>query len=105
VNLAQRCFPAALEGRATSVALVTGTAVDREVLLAALLDTLGRGRAALERGALGEVLERWRTLSATLGRPVAVDGVHGVAVDIDEDGALLVADGAGRHRVVAGELR
>jgi hypothetical protein len=35
---------------------------------------------------------------------VTVDGASGLAVDIDADGALLIADGTRRHRVVAGDL-
>jgi BirA family biotin operon repressor/biotin-[acetyl-CoA-carboxylase] ligase len=106
LNLTQRAFPPVLAGRATSVALETARAVDRERLLEALLEALDRRRADLERGALAEVLQRWRTLSDTLGRTVTIDDVHGVAADIDEAGALVVADGDGRRRlVVAGELR
>jgi len=33
-----------------------------------------------------------------------VDGVTGVAVDLDADGALVLEVGGRRHRVVAGEL-
>jgi BirA family biotin operon repressor/biotin-[acetyl-CoA-carboxylase] ligase len=45
-------------------------------------------------------------LADTLGRTVTIDDVHGVAADIDEAGALVVADGDGRRRLVfAGEVR
>ena len=104
INLAQRTFPLALTERATSVALETGRSADRETLLSALLEALDRRRGDLERGALAEVLQRWRALSDTLGRTVTIDEVHGVAADIDDDGALVVADGDRRRRVVAGEL-
>jgi BirA family biotin operon repressor/biotin-[acetyl-CoA-carboxylase] ligase len=106
LNLAQRAFPPALAGRATSVALETARPVDRERLLQVMLEALDRRRADLERGALAEVLQRWRALADTLGRTVTIDDVHGVAADIDEAGALVVADGDGRRRVVfAGEVR
>jgi BirA family biotin operon repressor/biotin-[acetyl-CoA-carboxylase] ligase len=90
VNLMQRTFPPELDGRATSVALETGGDVDREALLGALLEGLDR--------------QRWRDSSETLGRTVRIDGVSGVAVDIDDDGALVVVDGDQRRRVVAGEI-
>jgi biotin-(acetyl-CoA carboxylase) ligase len=36
---------------------------------------------------------------------VTVDGISGVAVDVDADGALVVADAEGRRRrVLAGEV-
>jgi BirA family transcriptional regulator, biotin operon repressor / biotin---[acetyl-CoA-carboxylase] ligase len=105
VNLAQRTFPPALTGRATSVALETGRPVNGETLLAALLGAFDRRRADLERGALAEVLERWRAFSDTLGRTVVVDDIRGVATDIDDLGALVITDGDGRRRlVVAGEI-
>lgn len=48
VNLGQREFPPELAGRATSVALETGHAVDRETMLAALLEEFDAWRARLE---------------------------------------------------------
>jgi BirA family biotin operon repressor/biotin-[acetyl-CoA-carboxylase] ligase len=105
LNIAQRTFSPALAGRATSVALETTRSVDRERLLGVLLEALDRRRADLERGALVEVLQRWRVLSDTLGRTVTIDDVRGVATDIDDVGALVVADGDGRRRLVfAGEV-
>jgi BirA family biotin operon repressor/biotin-[acetyl-CoA-carboxylase] ligase len=105
INLSQRMFAADLAQRATSVWLATGRLVDREVLLAALLDALAEWRRRLEYRGFAPVRERWRALADTLGRTVTVEGVHGVAVDIDMDGALLVLDAEGRrHRVVAGDI-
>jgi BirA family transcriptional regulator, biotin operon repressor / biotin---[acetyl-CoA-carboxylase] ligase len=105
INLLQRTFPPALAGRATSVARETTRAVDREALLSGLLEGLDRRRADLERGALVEVLQCWRALSDTLGRTVSVDGVTGVAADVDPAGALMVeAPDGQRHRIVAGEI-
>ncbi len=68
---------------------------------------LERLRAGLARWAIAdppEVLDRWRQLSATLGRNVRVElpgrVLEGVAEDIDETGALIVA---GEH-VSAGDV-
>jgi BirA family biotin operon repressor/biotin-[acetyl-CoA-carboxylase] ligase len=105
VNLAQRMFPAELAQRATSVWLVSGRRVDRDALLTALLDALGEWRQRLERQGFAPVRARWRALAETLGRTVTVDGLTGVALDVDADGALVVGDAEGRrHRVVAGEV-
>jgi BirA family biotin operon repressor/biotin-[acetyl-CoA-carboxylase] ligase len=105
INLAQRLFPVELGQRATSVWLASGRGVDREVLLAALLDAVGEWRRRLEYRGFAAVRTRWRELSDTLGRSVTVDGVSGVAVDVDVDGALVVNDAEGRrHRVVAGDV-
>ena len=103
VNITQGEFPCELAERATSVRLAGG-ACDRETLLAALLEALDRWRGRLEREGFAPVRERWRTLAETLGRTVTVDGVTGVAVDVDEDGALLLETDGRRQRVVAGEV-
>ena len=95
----------ALGQKATSVWLVSGRLVDRDSLLAALLDALAEMRRKLERQGFAPIRARWRQLADTLGRAVTVDGVSGVAVDVDSDGALVVADAEGRRRrVVAGEV-
>jgi BirA family transcriptional regulator, biotin operon repressor / biotin---[acetyl-CoA-carboxylase] ligase len=103
INITQRSFPADLAERATSVHLAGGTC-DREALLSALLSALDLWRGRLEREGFVGVRERWRTLADTLGRTVTVDGVTGVAVDLDEDGALLLEVDGRRQRVVAGEV-
>jgi BirA family biotin operon repressor/biotin-[acetyl-CoA-carboxylase] ligase len=105
VNLSQRVFPADLGPRATSVWLASGRLVDRDALLSALLDALGDWRRRLERQGFAPIRTRWRALADTLGRTVTVDGVSGVAVDVDADGALVVADAEGRRRrVLAGDV-
>jgi BirA family biotin operon repressor/biotin-[acetyl-CoA-carboxylase] ligase len=104
VNLAQRVFPADLAERATSVRLASGRRVEADTLLTALLESLDAWRTRLETEGWAPIRERWRALTETLGRRVSVDGVEGVAVDVDEDGALIVAEGDVRRRVVAGEV-
>ena len=104
INLGQREFPPELAGSATSVALETGHAVDRETMLAALLEEFDAWRARLEGEGFGPVRERWKSLSDTIGRHVTVDGVSGTATDLDGDGALLIDVGDGVRRVIAGEI-
>jgi BirA family biotin operon repressor/biotin-[acetyl-CoA-carboxylase] ligase len=104
VNLGQREFPLELAGRATSVALEAGHPVDRDTLLAALLEEFDAWRARLEGEGFGPVRERWKSLSDTIGRHVTVDGVSGTATDLDADGALLIDTGDGVRRVIAGEI-
>lgn len=105
VNLAQRSFPSEIAARATSVALETGRAPDREAVLGAFLDAFAAWRDRLQREGLATLRARWLALSDTVGRRVEVDGVTGTAVDLDGDGALVVrtADG-GLRRVRAGEV-
>jgi BirA family biotin operon repressor/biotin-[acetyl-CoA-carboxylase] ligase len=104
VNLAQRGFPAELTDRATSVALETAREIDREQALTAVLHAFDLWRRRLERQGFAPLRARWRELSDTIGSPVTVEGVPGLAVDLDRDGALIVQTPAGPHRVVAGEI-
>jgi len=105
INLGQRHFPPALADRATSVAIETGLAVDREVLLTALLDRFDVWRRRLEAEGFDVVRRRWIALSDTIGRRINVEGRVGIAQDLDQDGALILETGDGRQRVVAGEMR
>jgi len=104
VNLAQPEFPPELAGVATSIALETGRSVDRETMLAVLLEEFDAWRARLEGEGFAPVRERWRALSDTLGRRVTVDTVTGIARDLDHDGALLIDVGGTVQRVIAGEI-
>jgi BirA family biotin operon repressor/biotin-[acetyl-CoA-carboxylase] ligase len=79
--------------------------VDEQRLLTAFLRRL----ASLLEGRPGSILEAWRAVADTLGRQVegtTVGGVvaHGVAADVDVDGALLVDTDAGRVRIAFGEV-
>jgi BirA family transcriptional regulator, biotin operon repressor / biotin---[acetyl-CoA-carboxylase] ligase len=101
-------FPPDLAQLATSLRAVCGRAFDRAQLLVDFLaafenvydDFLARGPAS--------GLVEWRRY-ADLGRVCRIDQngarVEGVATDIDDSGALLVRDDAGRvHRMVSGEV-
>jgi BirA family biotin operon repressor/biotin-[acetyl-CoA-carboxylase] ligase len=78
--------------------------IDPEPLLAGFLATL---RRVLERPE--DVPDRWRAVADTLGRRVEAarvdgDAVRGVAVDVDDTGALLVDTDGGRVRVAFGDV-
>lgn len=104
LNLRQPSFPAGLETRATSLLLETGRAVATDAALDALLEALAAWRTRLENDGFAPLRARWLERADTIGRRVEVDGVAGVAVDLADDGALVIADGCVRRRVVAGEI-
>lgn len=84
---------------------VTATPVDREDLLIALLERLGPRYGALVAGERGSLLDEWRARSATLGRSVRVilghAEIEGTAVDVTDDGHLVVDTTAGHRRTFA----
>jgi BirA family biotin operon repressor/biotin-[acetyl-CoA-carboxylase] ligase len=104
INLAQREFAPAFDGHATSIARETGVAPDRDEVLATLLEEFDAWRARLEGDGAEPVRARWLALADTIGRRVTVDGLSGLAVGLDADGALLLEDAGAVRRVVAGEL-
>jgi BirA family transcriptional regulator, biotin operon repressor / biotin---[acetyl-CoA-carboxylase] ligase len=102
-------FPPELAQLATSALRVTGQAVPRAAFAAALSLRLEHWLELHALEGFGPVRERWRALSATLGQEVLVTSerleIRGVALDIDEDGALRIRTGDGREvRVLAGDV-
>ncbi len=100
-------FPEAFRETATSFAN-EGVDVSRKELLAAILFELEKEyNLALTEG-FDRVLEDWKTLSITIGQEVRVifgeDSFIGKAVDIDQDGCLLVDTGKEVTRVIAGDV-
>jgi len=95
---------------ATSLTERAGAPVDRGQLAREVLRELDRAYDELQEpgGSVG-ALRKWREMADTLGRTVRVDGAadsfEGLAVDVDDAGALLVRLADGRvERVVAGEV-
>ena len=84
---------------------ITDVPVDREDLLIALLLALAPRYAALVAGDRGAVLDEWRTRSATLGQRVRIDlgtdEVEGTAIDVTEQGHLVVETLDGERRTLA----
>jgi len=102
VNVSQSQFGPELTAVATSLVVEGGRTVSRAELLDALLDLFDRWRDRLEKEGFAPVRERWLELADTIGRDVRVDGQTGLAVGLDEDGALLLREGGRTRRVVAG---
>jgi BirA family biotin operon repressor/biotin-[acetyl-CoA-carboxylase] ligase len=109
LNAAAEDFPAELAMTATSVLQVTGRPVARAAFVAGLASRLEEWLELHAAHGFRPVRERWRALSATLGQEVLVTSerreIRGVAIDVDEDGALRIrtADGT-EERILAGDV-
>lgn len=105
VNLNQTEFPDELRDRATSLRLLTGRRHAPDDVLAPILDTFDRRYGAWRAGGFGALREAWWRRAMRPGPPVRLpDGRLAVAVDVDDDGALLVRVGEGPLvRVLSGE--
>jgi len=61
--------------------------------------------ARLDEGGARAVLPEVRAYCGTLGRRVVWEKMEGVALDVDEDGALLVETLGQKRRIVVGDVR
>lgn len=109
VNLDMEDFPENLRPSATSLKLELGREVPRLPLLKSLLYHLEGWYETWEKEGFTPIRESWKEASITLGRLVRVEAGHkifeGVAVDIDEEGRLLVQDADGNlQRFTYGEV-
>lgn len=96
-----------LAAPATSLSAELGRPVSRPDLLVAFLRRVDDLYLRLRSG--WSPREAWRDALATLGREVAVgtpeETVHGVAEDVDDDGALVVRTPGGEaRRILAGDV-
>jgi BirA family transcriptional regulator, biotin operon repressor / biotin---[acetyl-CoA-carboxylase] ligase len=110
INVMPAAYPPEIASRATSLEAELGRAVDRGLLLAEYLCCLAARYDDLQSGRANAVVAAWRARAAsTLGRRVQWEGAgathDGVALDIDDNGALVVRTAAGPVRVTAGEVR
>ena len=111
INCCQResDFPQEIRDIAASLSMVTGQDIDRAAVAAAMMDTL----AAMDRNLLrskAEILDRYRKDCITIGQEISLLRVgeavrHGKAIDMDDDGCLIVAFEDGhRETVSSGEV-
>ncbi len=108
LNMDRDDFPKELRETASSVKLITGKKVVRASFVAALLARLEHWYDLYIEEGFGPVSSRWRDLTSTLGEQVRVRmdnrEIEGIAQDLDDNGALLVAVGDKVERVIAGDV-
>jgi len=79
---------------ATSLKMAAGKSFDRTQVFQAVLRALEKGYLKLLRHEFSLVMDEWKARSATLKKQVRITDstgtVEGEAVDLDEDGALLI---------------
>lgn len=99
LNLNNR--PEVVDKPAVSALQLTGRRVNRALLLADFLDRLERQMAVFSRSA---IIADWKAKTVTLGRRVKIvtirDCCEGLAVDMDEDGGLILEMADGSHHTV-----
>ena len=108
VNIDKQEFLPELQDRVTSLSCIQQAPVNRLLLLKAILQNLDQYYGEVCRNGFDGIFNEWRQVSATLGNRVHVAGQDtdftGIALDIDEDGALLVRTESGVKKVLAGDV-
>lgn len=108
-NLSAQALPSHLTN-ATSTLIETGHPISHLDLESDLLQELEPLLGCLREGGPGfaTVSEEWRQASATLGRHVRVaigdQFVEGEAIQLDDDGVLLVQNADGIARIMSGDV-
>jgi BirA family biotin operon repressor/biotin-[acetyl-CoA-carboxylase] ligase len=79
---------------ASSLKVAARRSFDRAEVFQAILRSLDRGYVKLLAHGFAEIMEEWKKRSATLNKRVRITDsagiVEGQAIDLDEDGALLI---------------
>ncbi|MGB2930420.1 MAG: biotin--[acetyl-CoA-carboxylase] ligase, partial [Desulfobacterales bacterium] len=89
--------PTPREPMATSLKKILGRNISRKQLLSGFLDEFEH---RMNNGTLDNVISEWKTHAMTIGRQVTIvtphDEFKGIAVDVDNTGALMLklADGS-----------
>ena len=110
VNIPLDELPDEVRDRAGSLSRILGHEVPRLKLFGCILNELEQLYITAQSEGFAPIFDLWREYSVTLGQNIRVIGVgtgetyEGTAVDIDNDGALLVKKDGQINRVLAGDV-
>jgi len=108
-NVSLDLFPESLRDSLTSLKAELGEEIERESFLRVLFGEMERHYWLLTQQGFGLILEEWRPYAGFLGQSMEVvsfdEKIRGQAVDVDENGALIIRleDGTLR-RAVSGDV-
>ena len=105
VNINQ--FPQEISNIATSLAIETGREISRQELIIDLYENMTKWYKQLLQDGFGRIKEKWLSLSLMIGQTVKVvfqeEVVSGKAIDLDEDGSLILLAEDREFKVSAGD--
>ena len=110
VNITFDEMPDDIKETATSLKQIAKKDISRLKLLTSILSNLEELYLTIQERGFAPIFDEWRKYSITLNQHIKVIGVNdsetfeGVAVDIDNDGALLVKTNGQIKRVLAGDV-
>jgi BirA family biotin operon repressor/biotin-[acetyl-CoA-carboxylase] ligase len=109
LNMDEKMFSKEIRSLATSLKREMGQSISRKAFLQTLLGELEMWYETFLKEGASPILKAWRDKAQIKGRPVKVTSfgevLSGTAIDVDNDGALILETKAGkRKRVVAGDV-
>jgi BirA family biotin operon repressor/biotin-[acetyl-CoA-carboxylase] ligase len=109
LNMDEKMFSKEIRSLATSLKREMGQSISRKAFLQTLLEELEMWYETFLKKGASPILKAWRDKAQIQGRPVKVTSfgevLSGTAIDVDNDGALILETKAGeRKRVVAGDV-
>lgn len=105
LNVATRDFPPEIAERATSLALLGASSLEREPLLQAILAAMALRLEAYRQSGVAGILDELNAADALRGERVRVDGQSGVGRGLDASGRLLLEDEQGlTHAILSGTV-
>ena len=110
VNFSRADFPADIEKIASSLSELAGEKILRRKFLATLLEEFDKLYLEVCAEGFKKIFDLWRKFNITLDREVKIisaesgESFFGRAIDIDEDGALIVETEGKRQKVYAGDV-
>lgn len=108
-NFHGEILPKEVQANSTTLQDVLGKKVNREVLIRVLLREFEDYYVLFRARKFAELLNEWRGIAGFLGKRVKVtsfgEKLQGTAMDIDEDGALIIRLGNGEsRRILSGDV-
>ena len=101
-------LPKELQKISTSLKKETKKSVETLPLLASLLESFERFYVSLKNGNMDLLRKTWLTYSSTIGSTVKVntgkDMITGNAVDLGENGELIVQTNKGKKEIITGDI-
>ena len=110
VNFSREDFPADIEKIASSLSELAGEKILRRKFFATLLEEFDKLYLEVCAEGFKKIFDLWRKFNVTLDREVKIisaesgESFFGKAIDIDEDGALIVETEGKRQKVYAGDV-
>ena len=110
VNMSRADFPEELQNVAASLSEMSGEDLSRVEIFRAVLEEFDKLYLEVKAEGFDKVIERWKKYNVTLGKNVRVisasdgESFTGKAVDLNQDGALVVEAEDGQRTVYAGDV-